>query len=170
MLGTLTEHGAFRARVTEIVRALDALCAEQPYHRIVVYGARTVETQEQLYAQGRTTRGRIVTNARAEQSAHCWGAACDIALLGDRGGGWLPAEHEAWDVLARLARDSGLVTGADFKGLVDRPHVELAGWRELARAGTLTLHRDASGTLPLRRRGTVGGDDGGFEERSDGDR
>lgn len=144
MLGTLTEQREFRARVTEIVRALDALCAEQPYHRIVVYGARSVETQERLYAQGRTAPGRIVTHAKPEQSAHCWGAACDVALLADKGGGWLPAEHEGWEALARLVRDAGLVTGSDFRRLVDRPHIELPGWPELARTGALTLHRDAA--------------------------
>ena len=144
MLATLTEQREFRARVTEIVRALDALCAEQPYHRIVVYGARSVETQERLYAQGRTQPGRIVTHARPEQSAHCWAAACDVALLADKGGGWLPAEHEAWDVLARLVRDAGLVTGSDFKRFLDRPHIELPGWPELAKTGALALHRDAA--------------------------
>lgn len=144
MLGTLTELGGFRARVAEIARALDGLCAEQPYHRIIVYGARTRETQAALYAQGRTTLGRIVTYAQPEQSAHCYGAAADIALLADHGGGWLPAEHEAWDVLASLVREASLVTGSDFKKLVDRPHIELPGWRTLARTGTLTIHRNAA--------------------------
>ena len=114
MLDGLTTQRDFRARVVEIVRALDALCAEQPYHRIVVYGPRTVETQERLYAQGRTAPGKIVTYAKPEQSAHCWGAACDVALLADVGGGWLAAENEAWDVLA-LHRDAAPATGAGRK-------------------------------------------------------
>ena len=144
MLSTLTSERAFQARVAAIARAMDDRCAEKPYHRIIVYGARTVETQQRLYAQGRTTPGPIVTRAKPEQSAHCYGAACDIALLADKGGGWLPAEHEAWDVLASLVRSEYLVTGSDFKSIVDRPHIELRDWRDLVKAGALTLHRDAA--------------------------
>jgi hypothetical protein len=156
MLSTLTHEGAFQARVASIARALDDRCDKKPYHRIVVYGARSVETQARLYAQGRTTPGPIVTRAKPEQSAHCYGAACDIALLADNGGGWLPAEHEAWTILASLVRSEYLVTGADFRGFVDRPHIELPKWRDLVRTGVLRLHRDAAPAT-----GAKGGGDGG---------
>ena len=53
-------------------------------------GARTPAEQEELYRQGRTKSGKIVTNARGypiPQSFHCYGRAID----------WVPAKKIAND-------------------------------------------------------------------------
>ena len=42
-------------------------------------GFRTPERQQWIYEQGRTRKGRIVTNAKAWESWHCFGLAADIA-------------------------------------------------------------------------------------------
>ena len=49
---------------------------------IVTEGYRTKERQDELYAQGRTKSGKIVTNAKGSsyQSQHQWGIAFDIAI------------------------------------------------------------------------------------------
>lgn len=45
----------------------------------VYSGLRTFAEQDKLYAQGRTTGGSIVTNARGGQSMHNYGLAVDLA-------------------------------------------------------------------------------------------
>jgi len=45
---------------------------------LVVSGLRTSSEQEALYAQGRTTPGHIVTNAKAGESMHNYGLAVDV--------------------------------------------------------------------------------------------
>ncbi|WP_246303048.1 M15 family metallopeptidase [Paenibacillus plantarum] len=42
---------------------------------VIVQGLRTMDEQAALYAQGRTTVGSIVTNARAGYSYHNYGLA-----------------------------------------------------------------------------------------------
>ena len=44
----------------------------------VVQGLRTFAQQQDLYEQGRTTAGKIVTDAKAGQSFHNYGLAIDI--------------------------------------------------------------------------------------------
>ena len=42
---------------------------------------RTIQEQNDLYAIGRTKPGKIVTNAKGDQSFHCHGLATDFCLL-----------------------------------------------------------------------------------------
>lgn len=48
------------------------------------YTLRTFAEQDALYAQGRTSSGKIVTNAKGGQSYHNYGLAVDVVLLIDR--------------------------------------------------------------------------------------
>lgn len=45
---------------------------------------RTIDEQNKLYAQGRTTKGKIVTNAKGGDSFHNYGLAVDIVQLIDK--------------------------------------------------------------------------------------
>lgn len=47
---------------------------------------RTFKEQDDLYSQGRTRPGKIVTNAKGGDSYHNYGLAIDIVLLVDRDG------------------------------------------------------------------------------------
>jgi peptidoglycan L-alanyl-D-glutamate endopeptidase CwlK len=49
---------------------------------------RTIEEQNKLYAQGRTTKGQIVTNAKGGQSFHNFGLAIDFCLIVDGKATW----------------------------------------------------------------------------------
>src|SRR5690606_12092414 len=62
----------------------DALCLELGDHWQPYFGIRTHEQQAFLYAQGRDRPGRVVTNARAGESAHNYGCASDWTVW--RGG------------------------------------------------------------------------------------
>ena len=65
---------------------------------------RTIAEQNKLYAQGRTTAGRIVTNARGGQSFHNFGLAADIVLLQDRNNDWI-YETLSYDTKADFDKD-----------------------------------------------------------------
>lgn len=80
---------------------------------------RSLDRQGQLYNQGRTTPGKIVTNAKAGRSWHNYGLAVDIALYDD--GRW------SWDFkpseIAKFFESDKLIWGGTFKNF-DGPHYE----------------------------------------------
>ncbi len=72
---------------------------------------RTIEEQNQLYAQGRTklfdSKGKrlgIVTNAKGGQSYHNYGLAIDIVLLVDKDGNGT-YESASWDIKGDFDKD-----------------------------------------------------------------
>lgn len=65
---------------------------------------RTFKEQTELFAQGRTKAGKIVTNAKAGQSFHNYGLAVDIVLLIDKDGNGT-FETATWDVFADWDKD-----------------------------------------------------------------
>jgi RHS repeat-associated protein len=88
----------------------------------IVSSLRTYEEQQRLYDQGRSTPGRIVTNARPGRSLHNFALAYDIELLDDRGRAtW---SNRLFETAGGLGEDSGLTWGGRFTSLVDRPHFQ----------------------------------------------
>lgn len=87
----------------------------------IVEGFRTLEKQTQLYNQGRTTPGSIVTNAKAGESFHNYGVAVDFVF---RKEGY-NATQKQWEMLGRVGKAQGFEWGGDWKQFVDRPHFEL---------------------------------------------
>lgn len=90
-------------------------------------GCRSIEEQNRLYALGRTKPGKIVTNARGGYSWHNFGLAADYAFII---GGQL-TWNGPWKVFGRIARESGLEWGGDWKKFPDRPHVQWRNGRTL---------------------------------------
>lgn len=93
----------------------------------VVIGVRTAEQQATLYAQGRTTPGRIVTykdgyihKSNHQPAQDGLGRAVDCAFIG---GDPFAAKHP-WDAYGAAVEAAGLIWGGRWK-LVDRPHAEL---------------------------------------------
>lgn len=97
----------------------------------ITSGYRSIEEQNKLYAQGRTTPGNIVTNAKGGDSFHNWRVAFDVCFKGD-----VPypptntaAGEAKWQKIGKIGEDIGLSWGgprgeAD-KFTFDRPHFEL---------------------------------------------
>ena len=124
--------------------------AKLPFHLFM--GLRTFEDQDELYAQGRTKPGRIVTNARGGDSLHCYGLAADFVLDGQAG---KPGIQWSWNIksdlnadgqndwlqMAEIAIACGLEAGYFWKRFPDAPHVQnrygltLAEIKEIYRAG-----------------------------------
>jgi peptidoglycan LD-endopeptidase CwlK len=93
----------------------------------IVAGFRVWEAQAALWAQGRTSDGPIVTDARPGASWHEFGLAVDlgiIRLLGEPG--WAPSDP-AWAQMGELGKSLGLFWGGDFVHNPDRPHFQLTG-------------------------------------------
>jgi peptidoglycan LD-endopeptidase CwlK len=112
-------------------------------HRFVATsGYRSFDEQEKLYAQGRTTEGRVVTNAKAGYSPHQWGIALDFAY--DLDGDAAKLEPSWKEQHLKLLADAALEVGGLDPGLYwssfkDGPHVQLdirgkANWVGLLKA------------------------------------
>jgi len=109
------------------VRSMAETLAAQGITIIVVQGLRTIAEQDALYAQGRTTPGKIVTNAKGGQSYHNFGLACDCAPENPDGSIDWNASHPTWKAMEAEAVKVGLVSGANWVRFVDAPHVQLTG-------------------------------------------
>lgn len=100
------------------------MCRERGLNVLITETFRTKKEQEELYSQGRTKPGSIVTNAPYPKSPHCWGVAFDFCR-GQRG-----REYDDSDgFFARcgaVGKELGLFWGGDFKSFTDKPHLELA--------------------------------------------
>ena len=93
----------------------------------VSQGLRTWAEQEALYAQGRTTPGRIVTNAQPDQSWHTYGCAFDIDIVVANGGIDWSGTSPAWNLAISTGMGLGLYAGAEFRTFPDKPHFQLTG-------------------------------------------
>ena len=87
---------------------------------LVTEGHRSQERQEQLYAQGRTTPGQIVTWTKS--SRHTKGIAIDLVPL-DLSGKPNYNDTEAYKKLGELSKTLGLEWGGDWKNK-DMPHFQ----------------------------------------------
>lgn len=107
-------------------------CNKNKIYIIITEGYRTKERQDELYAQGRTTKGNIVTYAKGSdmQSQHQWGIAIDFAIVDDLN---TKGKENVYDLktmkkCASLAKKVGLAWGGDWKTPVDTPHLYLPDW------------------------------------------
>lgn len=84
-------------------------------------GFRSTLEQDKLYAQGRTTPGNIVTQAKGGQSFHNYGVAVDMVF---RKEGY-NASDSLWQTLGAVGKKHGFKWGGDWTSFVDKPHFEL---------------------------------------------
>lgn len=134
-------HPVFRAKVQAL---LEQLAQEQiPFRLFEAF--RFPERQADLYAQGRTKPGGIVTHALPWRSYHQFGLAGDFVLYENGVWSWDTAgvRRAWWDRLHQVGLQNGLAR-LDFEA----PHLQLAGTSSNALA---------AGVYP------AGGDDGWSE-------
>ena len=90
---------------------------------------RSVKRQDELYAQGRTAPGDIVTYKRGGESNHnvLPSVALDVAFV-------MPSGKVSWSglLLSKFARlmkaaEARVHWGGDWPGFKDRPHFEVMG-------------------------------------------
>jgi peptidoglycan LD-endopeptidase CwlK len=107
-------------------------CAAADIDVLVTCTLRTLQDQAVLYAQGRTTPGSIVTNAKPGQSAHNYGLALDVVPLVHGKPDW-SGNSIVWQHIAQLAQARGLdwlgAPGSPFK---EQAHFQMPNWKSLA--------------------------------------
>lgn len=84
---------------------------------------RTKQEQDNLYAQGRTKPGNIVTWVKYPYSNHNWGMAFDICRNDGKGA---YNDTDGWFFkVGQIGKKLGLTWGGDWKDTPDKPHFEL---------------------------------------------
>jgi peptidoglycan L-alanyl-D-glutamate endopeptidase CwlK len=92
----------------------------------LISGLRTYNEQNALYAKGRTTPGKKVTNAPAGYSNHNFGIAFDIGIWKE---GQYLDDSPLYRQVAPLAKTLGFEWGGDWKSFADEPHYQFRpGW------------------------------------------
>ena len=92
---------------------------------------RDNESQNALYAQGRTASGKIVTNAKAGQSFHNYRCAVDIVPLVNGKPVW-DTNYQIWQTVGKLGKDAGLEWAGDWVTFKEFPHFQYTGGLNLA--------------------------------------
>jgi peptidoglycan L-alanyl-D-glutamate endopeptidase CwlK len=92
---------------------------------------RDNESQNALYAQGRTTSGRIVTNAKAGQSFHNYRCAVDVVPLINGKPIW-DVSYQVWQTVGKLGKEAGLEWAGDWKTFKEMPHFQYTNGFNLA--------------------------------------
>lgn len=111
-------------------------CLKQGIHILFSECLRTKAEQDALYAQGRTTPGNIITNAKGStySSQHQWGIAIDFYIDMDVDGDGSKKDDAfnnstgLFDRVGKIAKSIGLGWGGDWTSFKDRPHVYLPDW------------------------------------------
>jgi peptidoglycan L-alanyl-D-glutamate endopeptidase CwlK len=116
------EIAKLQEKVQPYARNLVRMAADQGIRIIVTSGLRTYEEQQQKYAQGRTTPGKIVTNAKAGYSMHNFGLAFDVTIFSGSTPVWESPNYKA---IGAIGRSLGLEWGGDWKTIMDEPHFQL---------------------------------------------
>jgi peptidoglycan L-alanyl-D-glutamate endopeptidase CwlK len=117
----LTLHPALQVRAFELIKR--AYKAGYPIQ--ITQALRTIEEQEKLYAQGRTTEGPVVTWVK--RSYHNFGLAFDFAILNDDGSDCIwDDDHPGYMATVELGEGLGLESGARWEpSNRDIPHFQL---------------------------------------------
>ena len=134
--GTERLIGTLRSDLQALVREHLATLKMAGLDGRVVQGSRTLAEQAALYAQGRTTPGSIVTNARPGTSPHNSSAAYDLGLFEN---GKYKGSSPLYSTAAAAAAPSGLVWGGSIPSISwDVGHYQLPNWQNLPPANPST--------------------------------
>ena len=124
-----------RKRVNAFIRAAKA----QGIDLLVTSTYRDFESQDALYAQGRTAPGKIITNAKAGESFHNYRCAVDVVPMICGKCCWDDAA--LWNKIGQLGKDAGLEWAGDWKTFKENPHFQYTGGLSLEqlRAGRVIV-------------------------------
>lgn len=91
---------------------------------------RDAESQNALYAQGRTMPGKKVTNAKAGQSFHNWKVAFDFVPILNGKAMW--NDDALFEKCGVIAEGVGLEWAGRWKTFKEYPHCQFTGGLSLA--------------------------------------
>lgn len=111
---------------------LISLAADKGINVVITADFRSAEEQDELYAQGRTADGDIVTNAKGGESYHNYGLAIDFALMNINGEVIWDMEYDGngnskddWSEVVEIAKSLGFEWGGDWISFKDYPHFQM---------------------------------------------
>lgn len=115
--------------VASLCRKFIEQCKEAGVEVLVTSTYRDHESQNALYAQGRTAPGKIVTKAKGGQSFHNWKVAFDVVPLVNGKAIW--NDEGLWRKIGQIGQEVGLEWGGNWK-FQDKPHFQYTGGLTLA--------------------------------------
>ena len=118
-------------QVRERVQAFLDDCKVQGIDLLVTSTFRDAESQNTLYAQGRTSPGKVATNALAGQSFHNYRCAVDVVPIRDGKPVW-DAKDGVWQAIGKIGKDQGLEWAGDWKQFKEFTHFQYTGGLTLA--------------------------------------
>lgn len=108
------------------VKLFISSCAAQGIDLLVTSTYRDYESQNALYAQGRTTQGPIVTNAKGGQSFHQFKCAVDVVPIVNGKCVW-DTSLPIWATVAKLGKEVGLDWAGDWVHFKEIAHFQYTG-------------------------------------------
>ena len=117
--------------VKAAAEAAIAECCEAGIDTLVTCTYRTNQEQAELFAQGRTTPGKIVTNARPGQSFHQYRVALDIYVVDNGKIDW-SGRSPNWERMAAIFKKHGFEWAGEWKRLKELPHFQMTGGHPLS--------------------------------------
>lgn len=122
-------HPKLRAEVAKIY---DEICEALDGRAFCRFSQtlRTFAEQDAIYAQGRTTKGPIVSKAKAGLSCHNYGLAIDIVLIDGKSVSWdVKKDFDGdgksdWMEVVAVFKKYGWEWGGDWKKFPDLPHFQ----------------------------------------------
>jgi len=115
--------------VASLCRKFIEQCKEAGVDVLVTSTYRDHESQNALYAQGRTAPGKIVTKAKGGQSFHNHKVAFDVVPLVNGKAIW--NDEGLWRKIGQIGQEVGLEWGGNWK-FQDKPHFQYTGGLTLA--------------------------------------
>lgn len=107
-----------------------AECDKAGIDVIITSTYRDHESQNDLYAQGRTKPGKIVTKARGGQSFHNWRCAFDFCPIVGGKAQW--NDSALWKRCGEIAESCGLEWAGRWKGMKEMAHCQYTAGLTLA--------------------------------------
>ena len=116
-----------KTRVENFIKA----CQIAGIDILVTSTFRDNASQDALYAQGRTTAGKIVTNARGGDSFHNHRCAVDIVPLVNGKPDW-DGSHPVWAQIGAIGQECGLEWAGSWKTFKELAHFQYTGGLTIA--------------------------------------
>lgn len=107
-----------------------SLCKVAGIDVIITSTYRDAESQNELYAQGRTKPGKKVTNAKAGQSYHNWRVAFDFCPIVNGKCQW--GDDALWTKCGEIAEGIGLEWAGRWTKFRETAHCQFTGGLSLA--------------------------------------
>jgi peptidoglycan LD-endopeptidase CwlK len=117
-------------KVKTLCEQFIASCAKQNIDVLITSTYRDAESQNALYAQGRTLPGKKVTNAKGGQSFHNWRVAFDFVPIVNGKAMW--ADTALFTKCGVIAEGVGLEWAGRWKKFSEAAHCQLTNGLTLA--------------------------------------